>query len=687
MMLFARRAVSVLLWLAVVPLLAAVALAPFVLPTLAVKDQVSAWWSDVPGELAVPVLPQRSTVLDADGNVLAELYLYNRTVVSADAISPLVKQAIVAVEDRRFYTHPGVDLEGLGRAVVANARAGTWAEGGSTITQQYVKNLLALSDLNGDAQAAWREASEKTLDRKFREARLAMALERRMTKDEILTGYLNTANYGNGAYGIEAAARFYFGVPAIDLDLAQAALLAGVLQSPTSLDPLEHPQASALRRSQVLSRMLETDVITAAQFAAASAAPLPLEGTPPPGRCPQSYAPFYCAWVTEELLTSPLLGATEEERRQRLAAGGLVIRTALSPDVQAAADRAVAQVPATNRLASAIAMVEPGTGAVRALATSRQWGKAKRKGQTELLLPTREAFQTGSTFKPFTMAAALDAGISPDTVLPAGSTYRSRTMENPDKGYFSNYDTTPWRNLTLKDALKWSVNTAFIQLQEKTGTRTVARVAHDLGLANLPITGPARIRANEGSLTLGARETSVLNVANGYASLAAGGVACPARGITAITTRDGQPLPGTTSPTCRQVVSPAAAAMTASMMGAVITEGTGKNAALPGRPAAGKTGTTNNSAAVWFAGFVPQLAAAVWIGDPRGPSYSVDGALGYASMTGGTLPAQIWRSAMSSALKGSPVLPLPGATRQSVLGGPIASADQQSGLPAVNASS
>lgn len=681
MLLFLRRSLSVLLWLALVPVLVAVIAAPFVVPVVAAKDAVAQWWDEIPEQMVDPVLPQRSTIVDAQGNFLAEVYLYNRQVVPSSKISPLIKKAVVATEDKRFYEHPGVDFEGLGRAVVVNLKAGAMVQGGSGITQQYVKNLAALADLNGRPDEAWQAASERSIDRKVREARMAMALERRMDKDSILTGYLNTALFGNGAYGIEAAARYYFDKGADAVTLPEAALLAGLLQSPSAYDPIDHPELAKKRRSVVLSRMLDAGVITDDEYAAAVDAPLPTEGHAPPGRCPQSYAPFYCGWVTEQLLSSPMLGNSEEDRRRRLAQGGLVIHTALDPKVQKAADKAIARVPAGSRVASAIAMVEPGTGNVRALATSRHWGGHTKQGETELLLPTREAFQIGSTFKAFTLASALDMGLDPDMILPAGVTYKSKVFRNPEKGYFSNYSATPWHDLSLRDAAKWSVNTAFIQLQEKVGTRRLAQVAHDLGLTNLPLKGDDRIRANEGSLTLGARETSVLNVANGYASLAAGGVACPATGVTGVTHLDGTALEGITAPHCSQVVSPAAAAMTTDILASVVTDGTGANAALPDRPIAGKTGTTNNSAAVWFAGYVPQLAAAVWIGDPRGPSFSVDGALGIASMTGGSVPAEIWRNAMSRALRGTEPLPLAGATHQSLFGGPTHTGKQKAGLP------
>lgn len=676
------RVGTALLWCAVVPLLVAATLLPGALLVREVSMQTQDWWDEVPETVSRPTLPQRSVILDANGDKLAEVYLYNRVVISKERMPQYALDAAVAVEDRRFYQHEGVDYESTGRAILTNLRAGSFTQGGSGITQQYVKNLLGLADLNGDPEESWAQATEKSLDRKWREARYAIALERTTTKDDILAGYLNTSYFGNGAYGIQAAARFYFGRNARDLTLTESALLIGLLQSPGAYDPFVYPEAAKERRNVVLRRMVDNGYITWVDYREAIARPLGAEPHALPGRCASSAAPFYCTWIEQELLSSPLLGQTEDERRAALAQGGLVIRTGLDPERQQEADQAIKRLAPQDRLAAAAAVVEPGTGVVQALSTSRTWGQRAKRGETELLLPTREAFQIGSVFKAFTLATALDRGVDPEVVLPAGQTYTSPIFDNPDKGYFSNYDATPWQDMTLVDATKWSVNTAFIQLQEMAGTRRVAKVAHDLGLVNLPIDGDQAIRENEGSLTLGARETSVVNVAAAYASLAAGGYGCAPRGIVSVETKTGGALPGAKPyPACSQVISPAAAATTTAVLANVIEEGTGQAAKLPGRPAAGKTGTTNNAAAVWFAGYTPQLAAAVWVGDPRGPQYSVLGEVDRFGESSSVVPQLIWRDLMSQALEGAPVEPLPNATTLTIVDWAGQTARQTAGLP------
>lgn len=675
------RLLSYLTWVAAVPILLGATLLPVLLAGQVVAQRTSTWFEEVPPQVLNPALPQRSIILDASGDKLAEVYLYNRVVVPAERISQWVFDAAVATEDHRFFEHSGVDLEATGRAVIANVRAGGLAQGGSGITQQYVKNLLGLADLNGDPETAWSQASEKTLDRKWREARYAVALEKVASKQDILTGYVNTSYFGNGAYGIQAAARYYFGIDARSLSIAQAALLVGLLQAPGAYDPFDNPEQAVNRRNTVLARMHERGFISRREYLAAVGTPLEAEPHNMPGRCGESYAPFYCTWIEQQLLDSPLLGATPEERRRVLAEGGLVIRTGLDREQQAAADAALSRLPATARLASAAAIVEPGTGIVRALGTSREWGRRAGRGQTQLLLPTLPAFQVGSVFKAFTLVTALDRGVDPNERLPAGQTYKSTIFENPEKGYFSNYDSTPWRDLTLEDATKWSVNTAFVQLQEQAGTRNVARVARDLGVVNLPVDGEAAIRETEGSLTLGARETSVVNIATAYASLAAEGLGCPPRGIITVVRRDGRPIPGSAPPVgCTQVVSPAAAVNTTNILRSVLTDGTGQAARLEGRPSAGKTGTTNNAAAVWFAGYTPQLAAAVWVGDPRGPQYSVDGEVGRNGESASVLPQLIWKDMMDQALKGSPVEVFPSPTRLSILPWAGVKATQRAGI-------
>ncbi|MDP9408594.1 MAG: penicillin-binding protein, partial [Actinomycetota bacterium] len=605
----------------------------------------------LPGELVDPALPQRTVLLAADGSPLATLFLYDRELASLDEIAPVMQDAIISVEDERFYDHVGVDVRGTARAMVNNSAGGA-TQGGSTLTQQYVKNALLLAaDTPEEAEAA----KAPTIDRKLREARLAVAVERESTKEEILEKYLNIAYFGDGAYGVQAAARHYFGVPASQLTLTQAATLAGVVRNPAR-DPKRDPESALERRDLVLARMLGTGAITQTEHDAAVATPLGLNPVALEGGCGASWAPFFCDWVRATLESDPALGATEEERKARLFQGGLVVRTTLDPVAQRAAQEAVdSTIPRRSRVATAAVSVRPGTGEVTAMAVNRGFGPDAAAGQTENMLPSLASFQPGSTFKMFTLAAALERGVPVTTRLPGGNAYTSRRLDNPPAGYFSNAGSESGSNLDLRGATAHSVNTAFVQLQEMTGTQAVADMARRLGLANPAL---EQVSPRFGSLTLGAVNASPVEMAGAYAAVAGRGVACRPVGVTAISDAEGRahPVPAAN---CHQAVSPAVADTVASLMTSVITEGTGRRADI-GRPVAGKTGTTQGNAEAWFAGFTPDLATAVWVGDPRGAhDHPLVNVLGYRRVYGGDLPAIIFAKTMRGALANVPPTPLP----------------------------
>lgn len=623
-------------------------------------------FESLPATLQTPPLPQRTYMEAADGTRIATLFQENRVEVPLAKISPYMQQAVIAIEDSRFYQHHGVDVRGAFRALV-NSATGYQTQGGSTLTMQYVKNLLITNARTPADQAA---ARARTISRKIQEMRYALALETQKSKDEILAGYLNISYYGAGAYGVEAAARRYFNTSAMNLTLTEAATLAGIVQQPGGFDPLKHPQASAERRNTVLARMATLGYISQAEAATAAAEPMKdlLDPQEIPNGCTASKFPFYCDFVLHQIRNDRRYGATAQDRDALLRRGGLVIRTALDLNAMRAAQNAVNRVPPKDpsKKAAAIAMVEPVSGAVQALAQDRSWGtKGRGKTTYNYAVDAKDGgtigMQAGSTFKIFTLTAAMEAGISPQKYIYAPE---QRTFSSGDWGCKGNYyDYYPVRNSTSSGTFNmwqgtaYSVNTYFVELQRQAGLCRTVDVADRMGvtLAN----GDELLRVP--SFTLGTMEVSPLALASAYATIANHGIYCRPHAVTRISDLTGTRLYSDDG-ACRRVVSrDAADAVTALLSGVVdgdIAGRTGQDMSL-GRDAAGKTGTTDSSAAVWFAGFTPDLAAAVWVGDPRGgfkypmKNVTIDGEY-YDQVFGSTLPGPIWRSAMAGALSDTP---------------------------------
>ncbi|MEI8083410.1 MAG: transglycosylase domain-containing protein, partial [Actinomycetes bacterium] len=413
-----RSVVRLAAYSALAGLIATTGLVPVAAVGIAATNMGVRAWNSQPNTIPAPALPGRTTLLDVNGKMVGQVFTINRVPVPGELQSPLVRQAVVSIEDARFYQHRGIDPVGLLRAVSVTG-AGKGVQGGSTITQQYAKNLRltqAAINAGGEADAeAVAATTGRSWERKIAEAHLALLIESRMSKADILTGYLNVAYFGANAYGIEAAAHRFFSIPASKLNLAQSALLAGMLQSPSSLEPRVHPEAATKRRNTVLEAMAEQGAITTAEARAAQASAISLQMSVPSQGC-QSARPDWgivCDAAVRELSTATWLGP---EATDLLGIGGLTVRLTPDPATQKAAMKAAASViPSDNRVANAITMVEPGTGAIKAMASNRRFGVGK--GATEIPLATTPSFSPGSTFKVFTLMAALESGISLDTVL------------------------------------------------------------------------------------------------------------------------------------------------------------------------------------------------------------------------------------------------------------------------------
>ena len=626
-------------------------------------------FESLPSQLDTPELPERSVILASDGTVLATIYYQNRIEVPLSSVSPVMRQAIVAIEDIRFLDHPGIDLRGTLRAVVSNSSGSGSIQGGSTITQQYVKNLLMAS---ADTEEELQAARERTPSRKLREIRYALALERRYTKDEILEKYLNIVYFGAGAYGVEAAARRYFSKPASELNLVEAATLAGIVQQPTTYDPTRNPEMSQTRRNMVLDKMVQGGFITPVQASSARTVDVAgiLQPSIQPNGCTSSYAPYFCDFVMRMIKSDAAFGETQVEREALLRRGGLTIRTTLDPDLQASAfDSVTKYIPVKDpsQRAAAITVVEPGTGNVIAMVQNREWG-LKGRGKTTYNYNVDQEFggtigmQAGSTFKVFTLAEALEAGFSPFETVDAPNPKTFEKFVNCTTG--DEFQPVTVRNsgsagvLDMFQATAFSTNTYFVTLAERFGLCRQAEIAEDMGVRLA--TGEPLLRVP--TFSLGTMEVSPLSMAGAYAAFANHGVYCRPRVVLEIKDRYGKNL-DVPAPRCKQVVTREVADTVTSVLTSVIdgplSGRTGQAMSLPDRPAAGKTGSTNDNAAIWFAGYTPQIAAAIWVGDPRGgfaypmTDVTINGTY-YSYVTGGMIPGPIWREVMIAALRNIP---------------------------------
>jgi penicillin-binding protein 1A len=553
-----------------------------------------------------------------------------RTLVEYEDIADPMRHAIVAIEDRRFWEHDGIDLRGIGRALVADIRSKKVVEGGSTITQQFVKNAL--------------DRDQKTIARKVREAAYAWQLERPgsgWSKRRILQEYLNTIYFGNGAYGVQQAALAYFDHGAKDLTLAESALLAGIPADPSRYDPVANPDAARERRRLVLRAMLEEQKITTAQYDEANAAPLP---DPDDVRLPGTEGPaqHFVNYVKQQLIDE--YGETE------VFGGGLEVVSTIDLELQQVARDAISKwLTDAEGPSAALVAIDPRDGAVKAMVGGNNY----RKSQFNLAV--QGVRQPGSAFKPFVLATALRQGISPATHF----TSAPQSISLGDRDWVvGNYDDAYHGSIDLETATVESDNAVYAQLTQLVGAKKVAETAKRLGIRS-KLDGFYAIG-------LGAEAVTPLELARAYATLAHGGRRADGRvfgnrpRVIDNVTRDGRTLHNT--PRAFDALTAMQAGLVNSILQKAVQYGTGTRAALPNRPVAGKTGTTENYGDAWFVGYTPQLAVAVWVGYPTTLKPMLTEFRG-EPVTGGSFPALIWKSFMEKALRGEEPkgFPNPGA--------------------------
>ncbi len=575
---------------------------------------------------------QNSFVYAADGSELGVIPAErNRTPVTRAQISPWVPKATVAIEDRRFYSHGGVDPVGIARAVVADIRAGKVVQGGSTITQELVRNLYL--------------SRERTLKRKLIEACLSIKLSRQWSKDAILTAYLNQVFYGNHAYGIEAAAETYYSRKAKDLTLDQAALLAGLPQAPSSYDPFRNPTAARERRNEVLRAMLVNGDITSTEFARAKAQRD--LGLKPGKRFNRIREPYFFGYV-QELLQKEYGSNTVRE-------GGLEVYTTINPGLQRAAQAAITHVlTEPTDPASALISIDPRTGAIKAMAAV---SPSRRHNQYNFATSARR--QPGSTFKAMTLTAAVARGMDPfhTTYLSAPLIYNpdpAGTCENKIAWCVQTYEHTYRGVESVASATVQSDNTVFARLALDVGPENIVAMARKLGIRTSPLKPFP-------SITLGTETVTPLELASAYATLASGGVYAKPMAITKVVLPNGKvdTDAGWGQSKRERVIPDWVASTVTQVLEQNMLYGTGRGAHVYNHTDAGKTGTTDNYADAWFSGYTPRLVATVWMGYPQGeiPMLSVHG----ITVSGPTFPAQIWHLYMDTAIGNRADVPFPPA--------------------------
>ncbi|HEU5082062.1 MAG TPA: transglycosylase domain-containing protein [Acidimicrobiales bacterium] len=594
---------------------------------------------------------QFSQVYDANGQLIHTYQQFDQNIpIKPGDIPERMKNAVIAAEDRNFYSHSGVDIQGTLRALFTDLRQGELAQGGSTITQQLAKNAYGVG-------------RDRSINRKVREAVLAAQLDRSLSKEQILFEYLSIVYFGEGAYGIGAAADVYFDKPVNNLTLSESATLAGLIPAPSSYNPRADLATAEIRRKSVLDAMLDEDMITEAQWRGATSKPLWLATDgPPPG--PRTVVaartteatryPWFIQYLTKYLTKE--LGSEDILYR-----GGLQIHTTLDPRVQAEAEATVAETvdgadihtstnPETgaevqHTLQMSVTAVEPPTGFVRAMVGGRDFAFNQANLASGAGTYKGRGRQTGSSFKPFVLATAFEQGIQPTAVYSGGPlTIGDYSPEN--------YEGAGYGSISLRTATVKSVNTAYVRLMEDVGPDNVVDVANRMGVHIPPI--DPQFDGSGLSIALGSREVPTLEMAAGYGVFANRGVRVAPTPVVRVFGPDGTLLLDRSQPQGQQVIEQATADNVTDVLEGVLTDGTAAGKGI-GRPAAGKTGTAQDYKDGWFVGYTPTLSTAVFMGydppPPPGQRFSVKG----RNLTGGSFPASAWQRFMRSALEGVPV--------------------------------
>ena len=557
------------------------------------------------------------TLVTADGQILATYGDLYGTNVGLDVLPPYLPRAVLAIEDRRFYSHFGIDPFGVARAIWVNIRTGRFVQGGSTVTQQLAKNLFL--------------TPERTLKRKIQEVLLALWLERTYTKDQILALYLNRVYLGAGAYGVDAAARKYFGKPAEEVTLFEAAMLAGLLKAPSRYNPTTDPDAARSRATIVLNSMVEAGYLKTDQVIAALASDTEVGRT----AAADWTGRYFADWVYDQV--SSYVGSSERD---------LTVVTTIDLRLQRMAEAELKRIlaeegPKRGASQGALVMMTP-DGAVKALVGGRDYRESEFNRATQALR------QPGSAFKLFVFLAALEAGMDPDDTMVDGPIQVKKWRP-------ANYQDKFYGEVTLREAFARSLNSVAVQLYLKTGGKAVENAAQRLGITAELNPDPA--------LSLGSSEVNLMELTSAYAVFANEGRGVWNYGIEEIKDSAGMVLFRRAGDGPDRVVQPRQVEEMNDMMAAVIGWGTGKTADI-GRPAAGTTGTSQEFRDAWFMGFTAELVTGVWVGNDDGKPMD--------KVTGGSLPAVIWRSVMAKALEGAPPRPLPGGgAEESAIAGVI----------------
>ncbi|HUR48932.1 MAG TPA: PBP1A family penicillin-binding protein [Acidimicrobiales bacterium] len=588
-------------------------------------------WEGSVLRLTAPSAAQTTHILAADGTLITTFHAgEDREIVPLEGIPRVLVDAVVAVEDERFWEHSGVDPQAILRAARSNAGARGVVEGGSTITQQYIKNTYT--------------GNEQNLARKIKEASLAIQFEQRHTKERILELYLNSVYFGNGAYGVQAAAQEYFGVPVAQVDLARAALLVGLIRTPSATDPFEDPEGATKRRLLVLERMAKAGKVSHEEAAVAAATPLNLRTTPEARRYA---APHFVEQVRRFLLENEAFGETPEERRNLVFRGGLRVQTTLDLELQSRAEEAVKRVLSRPERdpEAAVVTIDPKTGHVLALIGGRDFFGASPAAKFDLASQGRRP--AGSAFKPFVLAAAMKEGVSLGTVYPAPSRI---VLQTPGGGSWpvDNYEGSGGGRLDLVDATVKSSNTVYAQLILDVGPEDAIKTAAEMGIRSPLNPYPSAV--------LGTNDVTPLDMASAYSTLANRGLATPPTFVTRVTDVTGKVL-YEHSRGSHRVLPSGLVADEVAVLQQVVQRGTGEKAKI-GRPVAGKTGTGQQWRDAWFVGFTPELTTAVWVGFPDAQRSMVPPTT-RIRVTGGSWPAEIWQLYMASALAQRPITPFP----------------------------